>query len=340
MLPLPNGNELFAKSYPFEILESSQIGEVRRFCARICEALDFTEERAYQVTIVINELGNNLIKYAVGGVLIIRADRHEDQNILHIISIDSGPGMLDVEVNMRDGYTTGTTPGTGLGAVRRLSDAFDIYSDTQGTIISSIHGSRTSNINEEFLIGAVTFPFSGEVFCGDAWAFRCAQGSCSLIASDGLGHGEHAYRTSLLAVEMFLSKPNLKLDEMMMLLHSTLKRTRGAAIFLLNIVRDQIQFAGVGNIRTVICFPDNHTQTLISQNGTAGLQVRDPRVLSEEWPRGSAIVLHSDGIQTRWDLSRYKNITLYHPNILAAALMRDYRRPNDDSMIVVLTRRK
>lgn len=340
MLLLPSGNEVFSRSYSFEIIEHSQVGEARRFAQRMCQILDFNEEHTGEVSIVINELGNNLVKYGITGVLALRADRHKDQNVLHIIAYDYGPGMDDVEVNLRDGFTTGTTPGTGLGAVRRLSDAFDIYSDPSGTIISSIHGSRNSNINEEYLIGAVTYPYSGETYCGDSWAV-CAEPDCtSIIASDGLGHGEAAYRTSLEAIELFLKESHTKLDVLMMSVHEALRRTRGAAIFLLNLTMDKISFAGVGNIRTVLCFPDHRTKTLISQNGTAGIQVRAPKVLSHDWPRGSVLVLQSDGIQSRWDLSRYKNILLYHPNILAAALMRDYRRPKDDSMVVVIARRK
>lgn len=340
MLPLPNGNEVFARSYFFEIIETSQIGEARRFAQRMCEILDFNEEHTGEVSIVINELGNNLVKYGITGMLTLRADRHPNQNILHIIAYDYGPGMVDVEVNMRDGYTTGTTPGTGLGAVRRLSDSFDIYSDPQGTIISSIHGSRDSNINEEYLIGALTYPFQGEAYSGDSWAVRTTPDFTSIIASDGLGHGELAYRTSLAAIDVFLKHTDGRLDLLMMALHETLRRTRGAAIFLLHLAMDKLCFAGVGNIRAVICYPDHHTETLISQNGTAGIQVRSPKVLSHDWPRGTVLVVQSDGIQSRWDLSRYKSILLYHPNILAAALMRDYRRPKDDSMVIVVSRRK
>lgn len=340
MLPLPSGNEVFARSYYFEIIENSQVGEARRFAQRMCEILDFNEQRTGEVSIVINELGHNLVKYGITGVLALRADRHNDQNVLHIISYDYGPGMTDVEVNLRDGYTTGKTPGTGLGAVRRLSDSFDIYSDPQGTIISSIHGNHDSNINEEYMVGALTYPYAGETYSGDSWAIRTSPDVTSIIASDGLGHGEPAYRTSLQAIDFFLNDNHAHLDILMTALHESLRRTRGAALFLLNLTMNKITFAGVGNIRAVICYPDFHTETLISQNGTAGIQVRAPKVLSHDWPRGSVLVLQSDGIQSRWDLSKYKNILLYHPNILAAALMRDYRRPKDDSMVIVVARRK
>jgi serine/threonine-protein kinase RsbT len=50
---------------------------------------------------------------------------------------DQGPGILDISQALRDGYTTGSGMGLGLGGARRLSNEFHIYSVVgQGTRVT------------------------------------------------------------------------------------------------------------------------------------------------------------------------------------------------------------
>jgi anti-sigma regulatory factor (Ser/Thr protein kinase) len=59
-------------------------------------------------------------------------------NGVEVISIDNGPGIADIKKMMVDGSSTKQTLGNGLGAIQRLSDKFDIYSQKDwGTIILS-----------------------------------------------------------------------------------------------------------------------------------------------------------------------------------------------------------
>ncbi len=77
---------------------------------------------------------NNLISYARGGELLVRVIPAlnsidlVDGTGIEILSIDRGSGIENMGQSLRDGFSTGTTPGTGLGAVNRQSDVFDFYS--------------------------------------------------------------------------------------------------------------------------------------------------------------------------------------------------------------------
>ncbi len=54
-----------------------------------------------------------------------------------------------------------------------------------------------------------------------------------------------------------------------------------------------------------------------------------------EWPADAILVLHSDGIQSRWDLSGHSGLLSRHPAIIGGVLIRDFRRSRDDASVWV-----
>ena len=121
------------------VTESSQVGEARRTAARMGEAAGLNETARGKIAIAVTELANNLVRYAREGRLFFQIHRESRGGpFLELISVDRGPGMADTNRCMEDGFSTGGTPGNGLGAVRRLSDEFDIDSTpAAGTVILS-----------------------------------------------------------------------------------------------------------------------------------------------------------------------------------------------------------
>jgi len=55
-----------------------------------------------------------------------------------------------------------------------------------------------------------------------------------------------------------------------------------------------------------------------------------------EWPKDGILVMHSDGLQSRWDLSRYPGLLSRQPALIAGVLLRDFRRERDDASVLVL----
>ena len=333
---------MFHHTYVFPITESSQVGEARRFAGNACSILNFKDTRKGRVAIIINELANNILHHTPGGCLLLRAVETTSQSGIEILAVDRGPG-LDMDVVLEDGYTTSSTPGTGLGAVRRQADRFDLYSNAgKGlAVVAQVFASDAeAGTLPAYEVGAVSVPMRGETVCGDAWSVHQEEDRLRVLVADGLGHGPHANEAAVEAVVEFRQQATAwSLDQLLERIHGRLKSTRGAALFLLTIKSPtEIVSCGVGNIRVVIQNPERR-KILISHNGTAGMQIRSSRTEVNEWNSEGFIILHSDGITSRWDASKYPGIFSRHPSLLAAIIHRDFDRGSDDSTIVVIKRR-
>lgn len=317
--------------------DPSNVGEARRFALNLCTELNFDETRKGRVGIIVNELGNNLIRYAQKGELVLRGLDNEKKFGVEILSIDRGPG-LDEDLVMRDGFTTGSTPGTGLGSVRRQSDEFDLFSNgpTGTVMMSRVYATEASaKMKVRFDIGAISVPLKNETLCGDSWACRVTSDGLETLVVDGLGHGPSANKAAMEAITAFESTPDTPPEQLLQIIHNRLRSTRGGAVFLLNAGASKINYVGVGNIRALVQYPLT-TKSLISHNGTAGLQIRHGNSSSQAWEKPGQLIFHSDGLNTRWDLIAYPGIFFRHPSLIAAVLYRDHNRGNDDTTVVVI----
>lgn len=352
------------------VVESSQVGEARRAAVRIAQELGHDEVAAGRVAIVATELGNNLVRHARSGVLLVAAVQADDgSEVLEILSIDHGPGMADMAASMVDGHSTGGTPGNGLGAVQRLSDAgFDAFSSVpQGTVVLSRigkdsgsgngqgngHGNGNGNGNNHGAAPArpavalpmcsagVATAMPGEHVCGDAWFVRHDEHGATILVADGLGHGPDAAEASRAAVEVLQglngeTPPGALLDRM----HARLRSTRGAAVAVarLHAANGALVFTGAGNISGRL-LSGTEDRTLLSQHGTAGMQMRRVQEQHYAWPAHGLLVMHSDGLKTRWDLKATPSILQRHPAVIAGWLWREHLRGRDDASVVVMKRR-
>ena len=94
----------------------------------ISTALGFDEIDRTRIEIVILELTRNLLAHAGGGTIVLTPLEQEARLGLLIEARDSGPGIPDISLAMRDGYSTAQTLGAGLPGVQRLMDEFAIES--------------------------------------------------------------------------------------------------------------------------------------------------------------------------------------------------------------------
>src|SRR5262245_39769276 len=158
------------------IAEPSDAGDARRVATSMAKRTGMDEERTGRLALVVTEAATNLVKHARGGEIHLRL--RSDWGI-EVVALDRGPGMEDLERCLRDGYSTGPTPGTGLGAIRRMSARFDLYSDAGGTALLSLVA--TGDRPAAFLdVGAVSVTHPGETESGDAWTVVGASPRVSL----------------------------------------------------------------------------------------------------------------------------------------------------------------
>jgi serine/threonine-protein kinase RsbT len=83
-----------------------------------------------------SELARNTVEYGGGGVLQLENLNDQGRRGLRLAFSDQGPGIANIELALRDGYTTGTGLGLGLGGAKRLSNEFTINSTVgEGTCV-------------------------------------------------------------------------------------------------------------------------------------------------------------------------------------------------------------
>ena len=86
-----------------------------------------------------SELVRNMLKYAGGGVVIIEAITEGRDTGIRLTFQDKGPGIKDIAMAMKDGFSSGKSLGIGLPGTKRLVNVFDIKSTVgEGTTVSII----------------------------------------------------------------------------------------------------------------------------------------------------------------------------------------------------------
>jgi serine/threonine-protein kinase RsbT len=80
------------------------------------------------IATAISEVARNIVVYAGRGEIAVSARYEGARRGIQVVAHDDGPGIPDVELAMRDGYSTGKSLGLGLSGARRLMDEFEIVS--------------------------------------------------------------------------------------------------------------------------------------------------------------------------------------------------------------------
>lgn len=314
----------------------SAVGETRRQARRLAGRLGLGEEDAGRVALVATELAGNLWKHAGGdGWCQLEAIERDGARCVRLVVVDRGPGIAQVASALRDGWSTRGTPGTGLGAVRRLSRDFDLHTvPGEGTVVVAEVGDAPPAAG--FAHGGVGLAKSGEERSGDAWAVEEAPGKLWVLVADGLGHGPLAAEAADVAVAAFRALPGRPPGERIEAIHRRLHVSRGAAVAVAEVDAGAgvLRYAGIGNVAGAL-LGGEAPRSLLSMNGTAGHQARTLRQLDYPWTPRSLLVMHSDGISARWDLASRPGLQERRPSTIAAVLVRDFGRGRDDAAAVV-----
>jgi len=325
------------------------VGEVRRTAKKLALESGLPEVATENLAIVATELATNLEKHAVSGEVWITAVCRPTSTGSHLayvelLALDGGPGISNVGASMRDGFSAAGTAGEGLGAIRRLSSEFDLYSECpRGTAVySRIFAEKPGK--SLFNWSALSRFAPHEQVCGDAWHVIVDGNRAAILVVDGLGHGPHAHEAAQRAVDHFVQDPFAEPSQALNNLDARLRGTRGAALSIAQVRLDQSRmlYAGIGNISgAVTTLQTNGAEGtrqsgLISQNGIVGAGVRRVQTTTYELPPTGRLLMHSDGLNTRWSADRYPGLAQQHPALNAGVMLRDHMRGKDDATVVVL----
>jgi anti-sigma regulatory factor (Ser/Thr protein kinase) len=291
-----------------------------------------------RVAVVVSELSGNLLKHVPGGGdLLVRSVQRGGAVSIDVVAVDRGPGLGDRHRALRDGYSTAGSAGTGLGAVARMSDAFDLYTSPEsGTIVVSHIWRDEPPAEPTIAVGGVCVAKDGERVAGDAYAVIDLDARVRILVADGLGHGPDAETAAAKAVRTFEQDKSSGLAQVLETIHRALRSTRGAAVAIAEIDPSprRLQYVGIGNISGAILGRDG-TRNLVSHNGIVGHTIRRIQEVSYELPAGAVTVLHSDGLKSRWSLDGFPGLLQRDPTLVAGVLLGDFERGRDDATAVV-----
>lgn len=327
-----------------EVRGVDQVGEARRAATIVAREQSFRTEDEGRVALVVTEAATNLVKHGRGGHILIRPLKDGERRGVRVMAIDQGPGIPNLPRSLRDGFSSSGSPGTGLGAISRQSDLFDVWSQRdQGTALLAHLWTREigrRDGEEDQSLGGVCVPMKGEVACGDDWSAIDVNGTRTMLVTDGLGHGPLAEAASAKAREIFGRTAHREPAEIVEIVNQGLRPTRGAAVAVVRIDarREDVTFCGVGNIAAAIV-TDDRIHNMVSHHGTAGHDVRRIQEFTYAFPAGATMVLNTDGLATHWEVRPYPGLLLKHPSLIASVILRDFTRGRDDATVVVTRRR-
>lgn len=315
--------------------DSSQVGHARRVARHLATDLGFDDIDAGRVALTATELATNLLKHADHGELHLRAIAAQSGSGVEIVAVDRGPGFSLSEC-LADGFSTGGTQGTGLGALMRQAQVFDAYSDPKGSVVL-VQLFRRGDSALSLRFGVSQHSFNDDPACGDVWHLAIDGQRISALVIDGIGHGEDAQEAGLAGARAFAEAPFAEPEPSISSMHQAMSGTRGgaAAVALFDARLGNLRFAGIGNIGASLL----STQTsrgLASHPGIVGSQFRKARAFDYPVEGDQLLVMYSDGLQSRWNLRDYPGLVHRHPALIATVLHRDYCRGRDDVTVLVI----
>jgi anti-sigma regulatory factor (Ser/Thr protein kinase)/serine/threonine protein phosphatase PrpC len=317
------------------VTDMTSVGEARRTALLIAQRIGFDETRSGELALLVTEASRNVLVHGRGGDIVVSGMGGHAPPLARVLAIDKGSGIANVAQAMTDGYSTAGTMGGGMGAMKRMATSFEIFTGPAGTILMLELGEAPTV--EKLRIAGIALPYPGERACGDAWSFHSSEDWTKVLLVDGLGHGHDAANAAQEAVAAFHKRVDLNPGELLATLHDALKKTRGAVAAIAQIRPSEgvLTYAGIGNIAAVV-LSAGASRSLVSHNGTLGMVTSRIQEFRLEWTPDAILVLHSDGLHSRWDLSSYPGLLTRHPAVIGAALLRDFRRQRDDASVVVV----
>jgi anti-sigma regulatory factor (Ser/Thr protein kinase) len=314
--------------------DASAVAACRKAVQIMAERLEFPAARIGQLALAVTEAASNLYKHAEQGSLLLCVNRDGPQPGIDLVTIDAGPGVRDVTAALRDGHSTAGTLGIGLGAIQRLADFADLYSRPgHGTSLVA-RFCASPPVSQPRWAGLIR-PITGETECGDAYGAVEVDGAVTAVLCDGLGHGPLAAAAAAAGVAAVLGDPVGEPAALLERVHRRMSGTRGGAVGVVQVGGQLARFAGLGNVAASVV-SDGQRKSMVSIPGIAGVQARTIRQFEYDVPPGSAVIVHSDGVSSRWEAATLPGLEARDPLLIAAVLLAEAGVHRDDAGVLVL----
>jgi serine/threonine-protein kinase RsbT len=131
---------VFAVSFEVVVVpieRDSDIVTARQKGRELASAMGFSSTDQTMIALAISEIARNIVTYAKHGTVTLSPRVEGLTPGVLVVALDAGPGIPDIALAMRDGYSTGNSLGVGLPGAKRVMDEFEVVSAPgQGTTIT------------------------------------------------------------------------------------------------------------------------------------------------------------------------------------------------------------
>jgi anti-sigma regulatory factor (Ser/Thr protein kinase)/serine/threonine protein phosphatase PrpC len=289
------------------------------------------------VAAAAGELAQNQLRHARLGKVAVRQVKRGGVPGIEIIAADRGHGIADPALAIEGRGPTPTSLGAGLAGARRIMHELDVdVRIGEGTCIRARAFAEPLPRRRE--IGILGRALTREPVSGDHAGFVREDDVLLFAVADGIGHGALAHDAAGRAIATFREHPTASPSAILDACDRALVGTRGAVMAVARIDERThvLEQAGVGNVTTRV---ERWRSSRILTGSTATLGARGTRrrPLAEAVqldPR-EVVLMYTDGLTTRVDLSGEAELLQAHPIVIAQRVMAGFARPNDDALVLV-----
>lgn len=191
---------------------------------------------------------------------------------------------------------------------------------------------------EIFHIESYSRPCKGEHRNGDLIFARAINETCTLLAlADMAGHGDAAYRDSLVIKRWLISMSVIQPVKLVRDLHTQLLNSRHASLIVgvLNSDQNSLRYVHIGNLHGKL--ESENSKILTGQEGSVGLNLPRVELRKLSFELGDRLILCTDGVAETWASSPALVDKNLNPRIQARDIVQRYGKPHDDASCIIVT---
>jgi anti-sigma regulatory factor (Ser/Thr protein kinase) len=320
------------------VIDEASVALVRERVRAVAAEVGLAEIATASIVNVASELAHNQRMHARSGVVVVRAGQRGEQRGVEVVAADRGQGIADPARALEGKLSRkDRSLGVGLAAVFELADEVDI--DVRlGEGMCVWARKFDASAPRRPRVGIFGRPYPGEAHCGDDAAFARSAGGILVGVADGLGHGDPARDASARAVLVLSERPDAAPELVLAECDRRLAQTRGAVMTIARLeTGGGISVAGVGNVAAHVYGPGSSwrfggSSFVLGSPGGARRTAVEHHALA---PR-DVLVVFSDGIRSKIDLTDELDLLREHPVVVAQRVVERFGRNDDDVLVVVV----
>jgi anti-sigma regulatory factor (Ser/Thr protein kinase) len=328
---LPEGVEVI------DIEDVASVSLVRVAVRKLGAALGMSPVRFEALVNAASELGHNQLAHGYRGVVTVSAISRDGVPGIEVVAIDGGKGIGDPTTALGGQSRAAGSLGVGLSAAYRLSDEMDFdVRLSEGTYVAARKFAAPLPRSEVAVFGR---PIEGERVSGDDAAFTRTGEVLLVGVFDGLGHGAEARAASVRGAQALRAHGGGEVTALVSACDVALQGTRGAVMAAARLDRParELTHASAGNISTHLYRP-RFTRRFLASSwvlGARGGPARRINVERESLEPRPLLVMFSDGISSRADLSEDLELLRQPPLVIAHQVLARFGRTTDDALVLV-----